>query len=308
MLRPLSFVVAASSLALASPAASQDAAADAWEAGDWSRATEIWNQRAADGDLDALYNLGQAFRLGQGVPRSSERAAEYYRAAAMQGHKDAAEQLGLIYYDVPETRRAAVELLRALAAEGRPRAAYVIGLEHMSGQILPLDYQLARYYLQVAADGGVTMAMGAIQRLPAPASVAVASPAPPAPAPSPAPAVSDEMEVSAVTPYPARETATAVVSESGSLGGVRPDGWAIWFGPFRDNMTAGVRFTRIAARAKLEGEAQFVSDGEGVRIVYGYYTREGAADFCDRLNNRRFQCRGVMPIAAPPVVANSEAG
>lgn len=190
----------------ASPAIARDRGTDFWVQGRYAEAVALWAEEAQRGNPDAQYNLGQAFRLGRGVPQSLERAIEYYRAAAKAGHKGAAEQLGLIYYDRPETRFAAIELLRALAAEGRPRAAYVIGLEYLDGQTLSKDPALARYYLKIAADGGVDLAIAALQRVPSPQKTG----------PGQAGAVADQLGTAAVGGHAASGTGAV------GLGAVAP--------------------------------------------------------------------------------------
>ena len=41
---------------------------EAWQRGDAAGAVAIWRPLAEKGDADAAFNLGQAYRLGKGVP------------------------------------------------------------------------------------------------------------------------------------------------------------------------------------------------------------------------------------------------
>ena len=55
-------------------------------------------KKAADqGDAEAQYNLGDAYRLGAGVPEDYEQAVYWYRKAADQGDAEAQFILGVMY-------------------------------------------------------------------------------------------------------------------------------------------------------------------------------------------------------------------
>ena len=47
---------------------------DAWLAGDYAKAVAEWKAPAAAGDPDAQFNLGQAYKLGRGVPQDTNAA------------------------------------------------------------------------------------------------------------------------------------------------------------------------------------------------------------------------------------------
>ena len=47
---------------------------DAWSRGDYAVAVREWEGPAAAGDPDAMFNLGQAYRLGRGVVVNPARA------------------------------------------------------------------------------------------------------------------------------------------------------------------------------------------------------------------------------------------
>ena len=49
----------------------------AWQAGDYARAVAEWRPLAEAGDADAQFNLGQAYRLGRGVPQAVERLKHF---------------------------------------------------------------------------------------------------------------------------------------------------------------------------------------------------------------------------------------
>ena len=59
-----------------------------------------WFRKAADqGQPEAQFQLGDAYRQGKGVARDSRHAALWYGKAAEQGFSAAQEQLGLMYED-----------------------------------------------------------------------------------------------------------------------------------------------------------------------------------------------------------------
>ena len=68
---------AAATIALSSPAlADVKAGVDAWERGEFAKAVEEWRDPAAKGDADAQFNLGQAYKLGRGVPMDLKQACQ----------------------------------------------------------------------------------------------------------------------------------------------------------------------------------------------------------------------------------------
>ena len=79
---------------------------DAWQRGDFGAAVSVWRPLADQGDPDAQYNLGQAYKMGRGVPADLSIAQTWYEKAAQQGHPQAAANLGLILFQNGEKQRA----------------------------------------------------------------------------------------------------------------------------------------------------------------------------------------------------------
>src|ERR1044072_4009951 len=90
-------LVAAAATALLASAASADikSGIDAWAAGRYDAAVKEWRPLAEKGDADAQYNMGQAYKLGRGVPSDLKLAQTWYEKAAQQGHQPAQANLGL---------------------------------------------------------------------------------------------------------------------------------------------------------------------------------------------------------------------
>ena len=58
------------------------------------KAVELYTEAAELGSIEALYNLGTAYRLGNGVQQDKAKAAEYFKKAVMQGHVESRFNIG----------------------------------------------------------------------------------------------------------------------------------------------------------------------------------------------------------------------
>jgi cell division septation protein DedD len=158
---------AAVALVLLMPAAafaSVQAGAQKWRAGDWSGAVAEWQEPAARGEPDALFNMGQAYRLGRGVPLNSATAIDYYRRAAEKGHVGATTNLGITLWQ--EGRKTeALGHLRTAADRGDLRASYVLGVATFGGDGAPRNPALGYAYVVRARDGGLALASGQAARM-----------------------------------------------------------------------------------------------------------------------------------------------
>lgn len=62
-------------------------------------AASLWYQElAAQGDVDAKYNLGMMNEVGWSIPVDVKKAIRWYREAAKEGHAEAQLRLGMLYY------------------------------------------------------------------------------------------------------------------------------------------------------------------------------------------------------------------
>jgi TPR repeat protein len=127
-------------LLVAAPASSQSVKAgiDAWGAGRAEQAVAIWRPLAARGQADAAYNLGQAYKLGRGVPADLAEAQRFYEQAARAGHLEAQTSLGLLLFQ-NGNRAAAMRWLRQASDSGEPRAMLVYGTALFNGDGVPED-------------------------------------------------------------------------------------------------------------------------------------------------------------------------
>ena len=75
-----------------------DTGVDAYNRGDYEAAKKIWIKATNANSASAQYNLGQMYRMGQGVSIDYQQAKTWYMAAAKQGHPQAQGNLGTLYY------------------------------------------------------------------------------------------------------------------------------------------------------------------------------------------------------------------
>ena len=69
----------------------------AYQAGDYKTALPLFEEADRYGDLDARLYLGLMYYYGLGVPQDYEKAAYYWRKAALPGHAVARFNLGQMY-------------------------------------------------------------------------------------------------------------------------------------------------------------------------------------------------------------------
>ncbi len=135
--RPLIGIAALVSVAGAASSALADvrAGVDAWSRGDYTAAVAEWEGPAATGDADAMFNLGQAYRLGRGVVQDAVRAEELYKSAAERGHVQAADTYGLMLFQSGR-REQALPYVQDAASRGDPRSQYLLGIAHFNGDLM----------------------------------------------------------------------------------------------------------------------------------------------------------------------------
>lgn len=130
---------------------------DAWGRGDYRKAVDKWRPAAIAGDADAQFNLGQAYKLGRGVPVDLVMAEEWYRKAALQGHFQAEENYGLALFQNGKHGEAVPWLERA-AARGEPRAQLVLGTMLFNADGVQKDWVRAYALLTRASAAGLPQA------------------------------------------------------------------------------------------------------------------------------------------------------
>jgi cell division septation protein DedD len=151
-------IVATCAVGAAVPASADvKAGVDAWQQGDYARAIAEWRPMAATGDPDAQFNLGQAYKLGRGVPVDMIVAVQWFRKASAQGHLRASDNLGLLLFQQGQ-REEAMPLIRKSAERGEPRAQYILGTAMFNGDLAPKDWVRAYALMTRAASSGLEQA------------------------------------------------------------------------------------------------------------------------------------------------------
>ena len=160
----LAFPLALASMLTAPALADVKDGVDAWQAGNYQAAVAEWRPLAIAGDADAQFNLGQAYKLGRGVPTDLNQAEAWYRRAAKQGHLQAEDNLGLVLFTA-NRREEAMTFITRSAARGEPRAQYVLGTAHFNGDLAAKDWPRAYALTKRASDAGLAIASARLVQL-----------------------------------------------------------------------------------------------------------------------------------------------
>jgi TPR repeat protein len=288
---------AAIALLLGTGAALADvkAGVELWQAGNYAGAVKEWRALADKGDADAQFNLGQAYKLGRGVPADLGSAQSWYERAAAQGHDQAQANLGLILFQKGE-RAKALPWIRKAADNGDPRAQYVLGTALFNGDLVQKDWPRAYALMQLAAGQGLPPAVANLQQMDqhipladrqkglalarqmekavpmpkavTPAALAVAAPAVKRPAPGPV----------ARTTVPPSQVAAAPAKAAPKPGAA--GGWRIQLGAFSNAANARSAWNGLRGKAGALAGLQpvFVPAGAVTRLQAGPLASRAAAD------------------------------
>ncbi|MGP1284008.1 MAG: SPOR domain-containing protein [Parasphingopyxis sp.] len=303
---------------------------EAWRNGDYARAISEWQPLAETGDPDAQFNLGQAYKLGRGVPQDMERARDLFRQAADQGHLQAEANYGLILFQDGNREEAMPYIVRA-ADRGEPRAQYIYGTALFNGDLAPRDWVRAYALMSNASAAGLPQAAASLQQMDryipldqreagtamaaqmAEANpvtqVAVAPPPPPAPAPSPTftpvPVPAPAASPPAATPPPASPPAAAPAQQPPvvltqapppAAPAAQSGDWRIQLGSFRERPRAESLWRQVSGRASSLANLQpyLVRAGPYTRLQAGpFRTRAEAQQACAAAARAGSECIAV---------------
>jgi TPR repeat protein len=155
---PLRYVFAAFLLTAAAPPPNAvKAGVEAWQRGQPAAAIALWRTAALAGDANAQFNLGQAYKLGRGVAVDLKAAEEWFRLAALQGHRAGEDQYGFLLFENGK-RAESMAWIRKSAARGEPRAQYVLGTAHFNGDLAERDLPRAYALMRQSAAAGIPQA------------------------------------------------------------------------------------------------------------------------------------------------------
>jgi len=154
-------------------------------------------QAADQGDADAQFNLGVAYRTGRGVPQDGVEAVAWWRKAAEKGLASAQFNLGYAYAQgqgVPQDDAQAMSWYLQSAEQGNADAQFNLGETYAKGWGVPQDDAQALAWYRKAAERGNVRARLAVEPL----------------APTPSPDVPVAVEALVPTPGRAAEVWEAV--------------------------------------------------------------------------------------------------
>ena len=133
----------------------------AYEAGQYQDAVNIWKRAAAKGKPVAQYGLGLAYDLGRGVPPDPAAACAWYSRAGEAGHAIAAFNAGLMHDSGRCGSRNAAEAATwygRAAAAGVARAQFNLAQLYANGDGVPRNAELALAWYRLAAANGIEAA------------------------------------------------------------------------------------------------------------------------------------------------------
>lgn len=302
---------------------------DAWSKGDYKAAVSDWQGAAERGDADAEFNLGQAYRLGKGVPRDLATAEDWYRKAAEQGHYQAEDNYGRMLFERGERSKAAPWLEKS-AARGDPRGQLILGTMLFNGdgglaKDWPRAYALVvrasdsglpqanrtradmdKYIPEAQRKQGLTLARQYAANARSPA-LAAAPPSTPAIRTTPVPPskVTDNKPAGASYARPLSTTAGAAASHKPAVATATPAAsaqpagkWRIQLGAFSTEARAKTLWLKISPEiAVLKGrQPDYVHAGKIIRLqTSGFASNSDANNACAEVKRAGSQCLPVAP-------------
>ena len=283
--RHLAAVSAAAALAFGAGAALADVKAgiQAWQSGDYAGAVRQWRPLAEAGDVDAQFNIGQAYKLGRGVPTDFDVALGWFQKAASKGHGQAQVNVGLLLYNGGK-KKEALPWLKKAAEMDDPRAQYILGTEMFNGEIVGKDWATAYALMTRAASQGLPPAAQNLEAMEKIVPLAQrkqgislaqkwappASSAPPAPRSAPTPARSQP---------PARAIAAAAPPRAAPAPAAAGK-WRVQLGAFSSAANAQRHWNAVRAKAGSLSALQpaLVPSGGVTRLQAGPLASRAAAD------------------------------
>ena len=128
-----------------------------FQAGDHASAAQILSKAAASGNAVAQLRLALMYDQGDGVPRSSKSAFEWYSRAAAQGEPESQNQIGIFYElgeGIAENWDLAARLYQASALQGWTEGQFSFARAYQFGIGVPQDRQQAIAWFEKAAAQG----------------------------------------------------------------------------------------------------------------------------------------------------------
>ena len=298
-MRKLLMALAVAAMAMPAAAQSVKSGIEAWQRGDTAGAVAIWRPLAAKGDADAAFNLGQAYRLGKGVPTDLSQAQSWLEQAARKGHVDAQSTLGLLLFQ-NGNRVSGMRWLKLAAEAGEPKALLIVGTALYNGDDVTPDPVTAYAYVSRAAAQGLVPAQATLADMDAvmpleqrQKGIALAQAMAAGPKKPPPPVVTPPSKVASAKPLPKPVAAKPVVAKpvSAKQAVASTGKWRIQLGAFSQRKSAETLYGKLAG--KLGGrQAYYIPVGAVVRLQVGPFESRAAASAA---------CTGLAPQPCFPV-------
>ena len=298
-MRKLLIALAVAAMAMPAAAQSVKSGIEAWQRGDTAGAVAIWRPLAEKGDADAAFNLGQAYRLGKGVPTDLSQAQSWLEQAARRGHVDAQSTLGLLLFQ-NGNRVSGMRWLKLAAEAGEPKALLIVGTALYNGDDVTPDPVTAYAYVSRAAAQGLAPAQATLADMDAvmpleqrQKGIALAQAMAAGPKKPPPPVVTPPSKVASAKPLPKPVAAKPVVAKpvSAKQAVASTGKWRIQLGAFGQRKSAEALYGKLAG--KLGGrQAYYIPVGAVVRLQVGPFESRAAASAA---------CAGLAPQPCFPV-------
>ena len=134
---------------------------DAYNKDDYKEAFRLWKPLAEQGHAQAQDRLGYMYYIGAGVPQGYKEAVRLFRLSAEQGNAKAQFNLGGMHFQgrgVQKDYKEAVRLYRLSAEQGDAVAQNELGGMYISGYGVSKDYKEAVKWYRLAAEQGYAVA------------------------------------------------------------------------------------------------------------------------------------------------------
>ena len=272
------------------PAQSVKAGIEAWQKADYAAAVAIWRPLAENGDADAQFNLGQAYRLGRGVKIDLASAKDWLERAALQDHVDAQATLGLLLFG-SGNQAEGTRWLKQAAEKGEARAMLIYGTALFNGDGVPQDRVLGYAYVSRSSAQGLGPAKATLAQMDEvmpladrKKGLAIAMQK----AKSQAKTKAEPVRTQTAKASP---KAVAVKQAAASTGG-----WAVQLGAFSRRASAEALYRKLSSSNALAGKTPvYVPAGNVTRLqVSGFANRSAAAAACSALAKTGQAC---FPVA-----------
>jgi cell division septation protein DedD len=235
-----------------------------------------------------MFNLGQAYKLGDGVMQNVAQAEALFGQAANLGHIQASDNYGLLLFQRGQ-RSQALPFIRAAADRGDPRAQYLLGIAHFNGDIVGKDWIRAYALVGLAQQAGWPQAAEALsqmdQHLPMAQrqqAIALAAELRSQADASRVRQLAAEDLRPPVPASPASTSARPVAVRKGlppSISAAPPsEPWRIQLGAFGQPGNADALWERLKRRPEMTGKSRFnVKAGAVTKLQAGGFPNEAAA-------------------------------